>query len=302
MADLGLEGRVAVVTGAGGGLGRSHARLLAARGARVVVNDRGTDRAGRGFGSDAADAVRDEIREAGGEAVASYDGVETWEGGQAIIGTALEAFGRVDAVVNNAGILRDVSFKNLEAEQLDTVLKVHLYGAFHVTKAAWPHLRANAFGRVLTTTSGTGLYGNFGQTNYAAAKAGLLGLTRTLAIEGAKYDITCNAVAPLAASRMTEDVLPGPLLDRLRPEWVSPLVAYLCSPACQQTGRVLVAGGGYYARVALLEGPGVTFEEVPAAEDLADRFEEICAVHGGQEPADLDDATRRVAAALGIEL
>ncbi len=225
MAQIEYEGRVAVVTGAGGGLGRSHALLLAGRGAQVVVNDLGGSRDGSGGGSAMADAVVQEIRNAGGEAVANYDGVHTWQGGQGIIDTAIEAFGRVDLVINNAGILRDASFAKLEEPQLDLVLKVHLYGAFHVTRAAWPHLREQGYGRIVNTTSGSGLYGNFGQANYSAAKLGLVGLTRTLAIEGAKYGITANAIAPVAASRMTEDIMPPQLLERLEPANVSPLVA-----------------------------------------------------------------------------
>jgi NAD(P)-dependent dehydrogenase (short-subunit alcohol dehydrogenase family) len=303
MSELDLDGRVAIVTGAGGGLGRSHALLLAARGARVVVNDLGGDVSGHGSGSDAADRVVDEIRAAGGEAVANADGVHTWEGGEAIVATALEAFGRVDIVVNNAGILRDVSFGKLAEDQLRPVLDVHLAGAFHVTRAAWNHLRENGYGRVVCTTSGSGLYGNFGQANYGAAKLGLVGLTSTLAIEGRRYGITANAIAPIAASRMTEDIMPPELLERLQPEHVSPLVGYLVSEACDETGSVFSVGGGYLARVAILEGEGVAFDHVPTVEEVADRFDDIRTLGDATEFRDgLGDQIGRMAAVLGIEV
>ncbi len=275
MAQIDFDGRVAIVTGAGGGLGRQHALLLARRGAKVVVNDLGGSRDGSGGGSQMADQVVQEIVDTGGQAVADYQGVHTWEGGQRIVQTALDAFGRVDIVVNNAGILRDVSFAKLEEEQLDLVLKVHLYGAFHVTRAAWPHLREQGYGRVINTTSGSGLYGNFGQSNYSAAKLGQVGLTRTLAHEGAKYGINANVIAPVAKSRMTEDVMPERLLERLEPEYVSPLVGYLASEACQDTGRIYSVGGGYIARVAIVEGEGVTFDGVPDIDGIADRWEDL---------------------------
>jgi NAD(P)-dependent dehydrogenase (short-subunit alcohol dehydrogenase family) len=301
MADITFEDRVAVVTGAGGGLGRSHALLLASRGAKVVVNDLGVDRSGEEAGQKFADRVVDEITEAGGEAVANYDTVDSWEGGEAIIQTALDAFGKVDIVVNNAGILRDVSFKNLAPEQLDAVLKVHLYGAFHVTKAAWSQMRDNGYGRIINTTSQSGIYGNFGQSNYAAAKMGLVGLTRTLAAEGQKYGITANAIAPIAASRMTEDIFPPELFEALDPDWVSPIVAYLASEECTDTGRVYIAGGGYYSRVAILEGQGTTFDELPSPEQIADSWSELGAVDDGREFANLGESTFAAVQALGID-
>lgn len=304
MTHIDFDGRVAVVTGAGGGLGRSHALLLAARGARVVVNDLGGSRDGTGHGSDAADAVVADIVGAGGEAVANYDGVHTWDGGAAVVASALDAFGRVDIVVNNAGILRDVSFGKLEEPLLDAVLKVHLYGAFHVTRAAWPHLKDQGYGRIVNTTSGSGLYGNFGQSNYAAAKLGLVGLTRTLAIEGAKYGITAHAIAPVARSRMTEDVMPPQLLERLEPEYVSPLVAYLVSDACTDTGHVYSVGGGYMARVAILEGEGATFDQVPSPEDVAGSWEAINEVGPGatELTKGVFEQTGKIVGALGIRL
>jgi NAD(P)-dependent dehydrogenase (short-subunit alcohol dehydrogenase family) len=302
VAQIDFDGRVAIVTGAGGGLGRSHALLLASRGAKVVVNDLGGSRDGSGQGSEMADAVVTEIVAAGGEAVANYDGVHTWEGGQAIVQTALDAFGRIDVVVNNAGILRDTSFAKMEEPQLDLVLKVHLYGGFHVARAAWGHLREQGYGRIVNTSSGSGLYGNFGQANYSAAKLGLVGLTRTLAIEGARYGITSHAIAPVAASRMTEDIMPAALLDKLEPSYVSPLVAYLASEACTDTGRIYSVGGGYMARVAILEGEGTTFEGIPTPEDVADQWQELNRV--GPAAAEftqgVGEQTAKIVQALGL--
>jgi NAD(P)-dependent dehydrogenase (short-subunit alcohol dehydrogenase family) len=304
VAQIDFDGRVAVVTGAGGGLGRSHALLLASRGAKVVVNDLGGSRDGSGAGSEMADAVVQEIVDAGGEAVANYDSVATWDGGHAVVQSALDAFGRIDIVVNNAGILRDVSFAKMEEDQLDLVLKVHLYGGFHVTKAAWPHLRDAGYGRVINTTSGSGLYGNFGQSNYSAAKLGLVGLTRTLAIEGQKYGITANVIAPVAASRMTEDIMPPALLEVLQPENVSPLVGYLASEACTETGRIFSVGGGYIARVAIVEGPGATFEAGFGPDDVAARFDEISNVPLGEGNAEFThgvmEQTGKIVTALGL--
>jgi NAD(P)-dependent dehydrogenase (short-subunit alcohol dehydrogenase family) len=302
VAQIDFEGRVAIVTGAGGGLGRSHALLLASRGAKVVVNDLGGTRSGEGGGSEMADQVVTEIVQAGGEAVANYDGVHTWEGGESIVQTAIDAFGKLDIVINNAGILRDTSFAKLDEAALDMVLKVHLYGGFHVARAAWPHLRENAYGRVVNTTSGSGLYGNFGQSNYSAAKLGLVGLTRTLAIEGAKYGITSNVIAPVAASRMTEDIMPPQLLERLEPEYVSPLVAYLASEACTDTGRIYSVGGGYMARVAILEGEGTTFDGVPSPDDVADKWDELNQVGPGSAEftQGVMEQTGKIVQALGI--
>ena len=298
------EGRVAIVTGAGRGIGREHALSLARQGAKVVVNDLGGSRDGSGGGSEMADAVVTEIIDAGGEAVANYDGVHTWEGGQAIVSSAIDAFGRVDVIVNNAGILRDTSFAKLEEPQLDLVLKVHLYGAFHVARAAWPHLKEQGYGRIINTTSGSGLYGNFGQSNYSAGKMGQVGLTRTLAIEGAKYGITANVIAPVAKSRMTEDIMPPALLERLEPDYVSPLVGYLASEACTETGRIYSVGGGYMARVAILEGEGATFDGVPSPDDVADAWGEISRVGPGsvEFTQGVMEQTGKLVQALGIEV
>ena len=271
MTEIGFDGRVAIVTGAGGGLGRTYALELARRGARVVVNDLGGSMDGRGGGSSMADAVVKEIAEAGGQAVASYDSVATVEGGEAIVATAVDRFGKVDIVINNAGILRDKTFVKLAAEDLESVLDVHLKGAFFVTQPAFRLMKENGYGRLLFTSSTSGLLGNFGQTNYGAAKAGLLGLSNVLALEGAKYGITSNVIAPTARTRLTEDLL-GPLAERLAPECVTPLVLYLVSEACEVTHEIYTAGGGRYARIFVglndgwVKGPGepATLEEVAA--------------------------------------
>ena len=258
MSEVRLDNRVAIVTGAGGGLGRAHALLLAARGAKVVVNDLGGAMDGSGSGqASAADKVVAEIKGQGGEAVANYDSVDSPESAAKIVATAKDAFGKVDIVVNNAGILRDVSFMKLTDELWDSVLRVHLSGTMYVTRAAWPLMREGGFGRVVNTTSAAGLYGNFGQTNYAAAKAGIVGFTKSLAIEGAKYNIKANAIAPVAKSRMTETVLPANILDQLQPEHVSPLVVCLCAEDLAESGQVYAVGGGYVARVAVVESAGV---------------------------------------------
>jgi NAD(P)-dependent dehydrogenase (short-subunit alcohol dehydrogenase family) len=278
-----FDGRVAVVTGAGGGLGRTHALLLASRGARVVVNDLGVDPDGTGARSDMADAVVQEVVEAGGEAIPNPASVADPVGAKGIVDDALEAFGRIDIVVNNAGILRDRSFAKMEIADVQAVFDVHLLGAFNVTLAAWPHLREQGYGRVVNTTSPAGLYGNFGQSNYAAAKAGLVGFTRTLALEGAKYGINANVVSPLAASRMTEEILPPEVLALLDPAHVSAVVGYLASEACTETGAIFTAGGGYVARVGIVEGEGVAFDHVATPEEIAERWEDIIRLGEGTE-------------------
>ena len=222
MSEVRFDGRVAIVTGAGGGLGRSHALLLASRGAKVVVNDLGGSRDGSGSRrvSEMADKVVDEIKAAGGEAVADYHGVDTAEGGEAIVKTALDAFGKVDIVIANAGILRDRAFHNMTEEDWDKIFAVHVKGSFNVIQPAFRIMRQNNYGRIIVTTSNAGLYGNFGQANYSSAKTAVLGFASTLELEGAKYNIKANVIAPVAASRLTEDVMPPAALEGLKPEYV----------------------------------------------------------------------------------
>ncbi len=294
MADITFEDRVAIVTGAGGGLGRSHALLLARRGAKVVVNDLGGAVDGSGGSQSAADRVVDEIRAAGGEAVANYDSVATAEGGTAIVQSALEAFGRVDILINNAGILRDASFHKMTLEQWDAVIAVHLAGTMHVSRAAWPHLREQGYGRIVNTTSVAGLFGNFGQANYGAAKMGIVGLTKVLSVEGAKKNIKVNAIAPVARSRMTEALLPETVLAKLEPDRVSPVVAYLASEGCPVSGQVLSAGGGYVSRVETVEGPGTVFSDGFTIEDVMARWEAITTLEGAEGFPSTDQALGKV--------
>lgn len=246
MSDLRFDGRVAIVTGAGNGLGRAHALLLASRGAKVVVNDLGGGASGAGQSSSAADKVVEEIKAAGGEAVANYDSVEN---GEKIVQTALDTWSRIDIVINNAGILRDTSFKKLTLEDWDLIYRVHVLGAFKVTKAAWDHMQEAGYGRIIFTASAAGIYGNFGQSNYAMAKLGLVGFSNTLAIEGKKKNVLVNTIAPIAGSRLTETILPKNIIDALKPEYVSPLVAWLTHESCEETGGLFEVGGGLYAKL-----------------------------------------------------
>jgi NAD(P)-dependent dehydrogenase (short-subunit alcohol dehydrogenase family) len=271
----GVQDRVVVVTGAGGGLGREYALTLAKEGASVVVNDLGGSRDGTGAGHNMADQVVEEIKAAGGRAAANYDSVAEPEGAESIIKTALDEFGKVDGVVSNAGILRDGTFHKMSFENWDAVLKVHLYGGYNVIRAAWPHFREQSFGRVVVATSTSGLFGNFGQANYGAAKLGLVGLINTLAQEGAKYNIKTNAVAPIAATRMTEDILPPEVLKNLTPDFVAPVVAYLCTEEVPDTDSIFIVGGGKVQRTALFQNEGVIFKTPPSVEEIAAHWAEI---------------------------
>lgn len=271
----GVQDRVIAVTGAGGGLGREYALTLAREGASVVVNDLGGARDGTGAGHSMADQVVAEIKAAGGRAVANYDSVADAAGAENIVRTAIDEFGAIHGVVSNAGILRDGTFHKMSFENWDSVLKVHLYGGYNVIRAAWPHFREQGFGRIVVATSTSGLFGNFGQANYSAAKLGLVGLINTLAQEGAKYDIKANAVAPIAATRMTEDILPPEVFKKLTPEYVAPVVAYLCTEEVPDTASVFIVGGGKVQRAALFQNDGVTFESVPSVDDVAAQWSTI---------------------------
>lgn len=273
MPDIGFDGKVAIITGAGGGLGRSHALLLAQRGARVVVNDLGGSVSGEGADKGPAEKVAQEIRDAGGEAISDGNSVSTPEGGEAIVKTALDNFGQIDIVVNNAGILRDKTFHNLTSDLLEPVIDVHLKGAFYVTRPAWLKMREQGYGRVINTSSNSGIIGNFGQSNYGAAKMGLVGFTRVLAAEGAKYNIKVNAIAPIARTRMTEELM-GAAVAKLDPEFVSPVVAWLAHQDCPVTGEVYTVGGGRVGRffVGMTKG---FYKADLNVEDVRDHWTEI---------------------------
>ena len=287
MSELRFDGRVAIVTGAGGGLGREHALLLASRGAKVVVNDLGGAVDGTGASAGPAEQVVKEIEALGGGAVADTSSVATPQGGEAIVATALEAFGQVDIVINNAGILRDKSFPNMAPELVDAVLDVHLRGAFNVTRPAWVRMKEAGYGRVLMTASNAGILGNFGQSNYGAAKMGLVGLARVLAQEGLRYGIKVNVLAPLARTRMTAELL-GPIADKLDPALVAPVAAWLVHEDCPVSGEIYSAGGGRVARffIGLTQGyvnPALT------PEDVRDHFEQIRAETGYTVPTSANE-------------
>lgn len=298
MADLRFDGRVAIITGAGGGLGRAHALELARRGAHVLVNDLGGALDGSGSSVSAADRVVDEITAGGGIAAPNHDSVATPDGGQAIVQAALDAFGRVDVLVNNAGILRDKAFHKMDHTMIDRVIDVHLKGALYVSQPALRLMREQGYGRIINTSSASGLFGNFGQANYGAAKAGLAGLTRVLSIEGADHGIKVNAIAPIASTRMTGDIL-GDLAAKVSPESVSPLVAYLAHEECSVSGHIYSVAGGRIARIFVAETHGVVLEEntAEAVRDHLSLIDELDAKRYHQ-PASLDDETMIIAKAL----
>jgi NAD(P)-dependent dehydrogenase (short-subunit alcohol dehydrogenase family) len=298
-AELGYDGKVAIITGAGGGLGRSHALELARRGARVVVNDLGGAVDGSGENKGAAQLVVDEIVAAGGEAVADTNSVATPEGGKAVVQTALDAFGTVDIVINNAGILRDKTFHNMTPELLEPVIQVHLLGAFYVTQPAWLIMREKGYGRVVNTSSNSGILGNFGQSNYGAAKMGLVGFTRVLANEGAKYNIKVNAIAPVAKTRMTEELL-GAFGDKLLPEEVTPTVAYLAHEDCPVTGEIYSVAGGVVSRffIGLTQG---WYKNGHSVEDVRDHFDQIRDETGYIVPAGPNDELKKLLETLSAE-
>ena len=296
MSELHFEERVAIIAGAGGGLGRSHAIELARRGARVVVNDVGRSVHGDGASTDAAQAVVDEITALGGTAVANHDTVATTEGGHAIVQAALDEFGRVDIVINNAGILRDKAFHKMDSHMIDSVVDIHLKGALFVSQPAFRVMRENGYGRIVNTTSASGLFGNFGQANYGAAKAGLAGLTRVLALEGEAHGIKVNAIAPIAATRMTAGIL-GELTSRVGPDSVSPVVAYLAHEECAVNGNVYSVAGGRVALIFIAETTGAVLAEL-TPEAVRDQLVNIEDQHHYHQPASLEAATSIIADAL----
>jgi NAD(P)-dependent dehydrogenase (short-subunit alcohol dehydrogenase family)/acyl dehydratase len=282
-----FDGRVAIITGAGAGLGRIYALEFAKRGAKVVVNDLGGARDGSGKASkQPAQGVVEEIQSLGAEAVASYDSVATVEGGANIIKTALDAFGTLDILINNAGILRDKTFLKMEPQNWQAVLDVHLNGAYNVSRPAFEVMKQKGYGRILMTTSAAGLHGNFGQTNYSAAKMGLVGLMNTLKLEGEKYNIKVNTIAPVAVSRLTADILPPEFMDKLKPELVAPMALYLVSEQCPVSGNIYNAGMGCFSRAAIVTGPGAVVgdgREVPDTEQLLSQWEEVTRLKGAKE-------------------
>jgi NAD(P)-dependent dehydrogenase (short-subunit alcohol dehydrogenase family) len=294
--ELRFDERVAIVTGAGGGLGRAHALLLASRGAQVVVNDLGGTVEGEGASAVPAQAVVDEIRALGGVAVADMNSVASAEGGVALVAHAVKEFGRVDIVVNNAGILRDKTLHNMTAEMFDAVLGVHLRGTFFVTQPAYVLMREQGHGRIVTTSSPAGLYGNFGQTNYASAKMAMVGFARAVAIEGARCDVKANVISPSALTRMTEG-LTGDLGEDLRAELVSPVVAWLCHESCPVSGEIFAVGAGRVARVVIGETAGYANRSL-TIEDVASHVDAILDSSQIDIPTDVASASALMASAL----
>jgi NAD(P)-dependent dehydrogenase (short-subunit alcohol dehydrogenase family) len=278
---ISFDGRVAIVTGAGGGLGRCHAIELAKLGAKVVVNDLGGAVDGTGGSSAAATAVAEEIKTAGGQAIANGGSVSDERGAKSMVEAAMQAWGRVDILINNAGILRDKSFTKMTIADFRAVVDVHLMGSVNCTKEVWPIMRAQNFGRIVMTTSPSGLYGNFGQTNYGAAKLSLVGFMNSLKIEGAKNNVFTNAIAPVAATRMTENLMPAEALKRLGPELVTPAVLFLCSENAPN-GVILQAAGGRYSIACLVENTGVDLGTDTTVDDIADHYASISDLTGAQ--------------------
>lgn len=295
MADIRFDGRVAIVTGAGTGLGRSHALGLAARGAKVVVNDLGVSRDGEGASSEAADTVVEEIRAAGGDAMAHGTDVADEDGVKDMVARAMDAWGRIDIVVNNAGILRDKTFAKMEMADFRKVVDVHLIGSANVAHACWPIMREQKYGRVVLTASASGLYGNFGQSNYGAAKAAMMGLMNVLHMEGARDNIRVNTLAPTAATRMTADLLPAEAQKLLAPETITPGLLYLVSE--DAPSRVILgAGAGSFAQTRVYETQGITLtgdDNTPEA--IAARWNDITDPQDQEEMADAFSQTKKYA-------
>ena len=288
MADVSFENRVVIVTGAGNGLGKAYALELGKRGAKVVVNDLGGAVDGSGSGNSPADDVVNEIIENGGEAEANYDSVATKDGGESIVQTAVDSFGTVDAVINNAGILRDKSFANMTEEEFSLIIEVHLKGTYFVTQPAFKIMKENNYGRIVNVASPSGIFGNFGQTNYGAAKMGIVGLTNVLAIEGAKYNIKVNVIAPTAYTRMTEALLPEDVGKLFSAELVTPMVTYLASEACEPTHEIFGVAAGRFARIGIITHEGYVNTEA-TAEDIANNIEEIRTITDGSYPLSNED-------------
>ncbi len=299
--ELSFEDRVVIVTGAGAGLGRSHALEFARRGAKVVVNDLGGSTSGDGSDSSVAQKMVDEIKALGGEAVANTDSVED---GAKIAECAMDNYGRIDVVVNNAGILRDSAFHKLTEQDWELVLKVHLGGSYAVTRAAWPHMRAAGYGRVIMTTSAAGIYGNFGQANYSAAKLGIHGLSQTLSIEGRGKGIFVNTIAPIAASRLTEQVMPPAMLEVLDPKVVTPLAILLSHESHMETGNLYEVGGGWVSKLRWEQTLGARFDPKVGftAEELSARWDEVNDFTNSMNPKDITNTLKIIGEIVGVEL
>tara|TARA_R110001592_G_scaffold363248_4_gene682184 strand:- start:36667 stop:37575 length:909 start_codon:yes stop_codon:yes gene_type:complete len=299
--QLRYDDRVVVITGAGAGLGRSHALDFARRGAKVVVNDLGGGPHGGGKGNSPADLVVAEIIAFGGEAVANYDSVEQ---GESIIRSALDNYDRVDVVVNNAGILRDSSFSKMSDEDWDLIYRVHALGTYKVTKAAWPVMLDQGYGRIVNTSSGAGLYGNFGQANYSFAKRGIIGFTNTLALEGARKGINVNTIAPVAGSRLTETILPKDVIEALKPEFVTPLVVKLCSEQSEENGSLFEVGAGWVSKLRWERSKGAFFDPKAelTAEAIEDAWGQIANFDNADHPASIQDTFTPVFGNLGITM
>ncbi|MEP6870912.1 MAG: SDR family oxidoreductase [Anaerolineaceae bacterium] len=281
---ISFEGQVALVTGAGNGLGRAYALDLAKRGAKVVVNDLGGDPHGQGENASAAQKVVDEIKAAGGEAAPNHDSVSSYDGGFNMVKTAIDSFGRLDVVICNAGILRDTAFHNMSEDDWDKVFAVHIKGSFTVLRAAWPVFRQQAYGRVVLTTSSSGIYGQFGQANYGAAKTAMLGLMNVLKQEGVKYNVNVNTIAPVAGTRLTQSVMPQEMVDKLVPEMVVPAVTYLVSKECMDSGLIIEAGAGNFNRAAIVKGPGIRpgMDDLKSAEWCQENWPAITSLEGAE--------------------
>jgi NAD(P)-dependent dehydrogenase (short-subunit alcohol dehydrogenase family) len=299
MAEIRFDGQVAIVTGAGRGLGREYALDLARRGAKVVVNDFGGARNGDGGSSEVADAVVAEIEAAGGEAMAHGASVTDPAAVADMVAKTMARWGRIDVLIANAGVLRDKTFAKMEPEDFRFVLDVHLMGTMNCVKAVWEIMRAQNYGRIVVTTSSSGLYGNFGQSNYGAAKLGLVGLMNTLKLEGQKNDIRINAISPVAATRMTEDLMPAEVLDRLKPSTVAPGVIYLASQQAP-TGAILTAGAGVFALARIVESQGAALGDAPRAEDVRDAWGEITDRTGEIEPRAGHDQSQKILGKFGL--
>ncbi len=291
MTDVRFDDRVVVITGAGNGLGRTYALEMGKRGAKVVVNDLGGSAFGDGADKAAADVVVNEIKAAGGEAVANYDSVTD---GDKIVQTAMDSFGKIDVVINNAGILRDKTFHKMEERDWDLIYDVHVRGAFKVSHAAWPYMRDQNYGRMIFTASAAGIYGNFGQTNYAMAKLGLHGMSQTLALEGRSKNIMVNTIAPIAGSRLTETVMPQQLVDALKPDFIMPLVVKLCDENSQETGGLYEVGAGFIGKVRWERSKGHSFSVSQGfnAEDVNDAWDEIVDFTDADHPSNIAEANK----------